>query len=257
MKKRLILDALMCVFIVLALLNQLTGQFAHEVIGAVLIVAAIVHACLGAKTFKAIKGKSRGATALFYLLVVALVLLTLSALIISRILMVAGSYLSDLDSGGGYIWSKVHVVSAYAFAALVAFHIALHWATVLSALGRKGPHTSKLPMVVAFLVAALLAVLCARTLYLYATSSDSSGYQPSNGVTEQLEEAYSSDEDSSTGESGAEGLGVYGAGDPRAKSDGSKSPDLGSPDDEASSADSSEESGDAQSFIDAVSSATQ
>lgn len=272
MKKRLVLDALMTVLIVLALLSQLTGQFAHEVIGAVLIVACIVHLCTGSKTLKAIKLKSKDEAGfghykqlvvVFYVLVVALVFLALSAVIISRVLMVAGSYLSDLDSGNGYIWSKIHVVSACAFAICVVFHLALHWGVILGALGKRGPcggqKTSRPAIVVATLIVICLAAFCVYTLVSYANSPGSSSYQPSNGTTRWLEDAYEQDgsDSSSTGESGPEGLGVYSAGDPRAKSDGSKASDLGSPDDEASSEESSEESSDSSSFIDAVSSATK
>lgn len=275
MKKRLVLDAVMTVLIVAAMLNQLTGQFAHEIIGTVLVVAFVVHLVTGRKMLAAVRrqagkesgfGHGRQLMAVFCLLCVALVLVIVSALIISRILMVAGSYLSDLDSGGGYVWSKIHVTSAYALAICVLFHLALHWSVVVGSLRQKaanGPRAGaagKALAGVACVAGVALAVLCGTRLSYYAAAGASSSYEPSGGVTKQLEEAYSggsTDATSNSSGEGTEGLGIYNAGDPRAKADGSKSPDVGAADESASSDESSDAGSDAQSFVDAVSSATQ
>lgn len=132
MKGRLVFDAALCVLLVFAMLRPVTGQVVHEVVGALLLVGMIAHiatswgaASRTARHARETTGsqRARGLLVVMVVLGVAGVALALSALVISRLLLGAGSHLSDLDAG--HLWSRVHIVSAYLLCIAVLAHFQL------------------------------------------------------------------------------------------------------------------------------------
>ncbi len=141
MRGRLILDAVLCALLVFVMLRPLTGQVAHEIAGALLLAGMIAHVATGWGAAMRTARRAREATRpqrAQGLLVVMVVLgvsgiaLLLSALVISRLLMGAGSHLSDVNVG--HLWSRVHIVSAYVMCIAVLAHLVLYWTKVIGAL---------------------------------------------------------------------------------------------------------------------------
>ncbi|MDD5893485.1 MAG: DUF4405 domain-containing protein, partial [Coriobacteriaceae bacterium] len=141
MKGRLALDAVLCVLLVFAMLRPVTGQVVHEIAGALLLVGMIAHVATSwgaaSRTARHARETTRpqraqGLLAVMVVLGVAGVALALSALVISRLLLGAGSHLSDLDAG--HLWTRVHIVSAYVLCIAVLAHLVLHWTKVFGTL---------------------------------------------------------------------------------------------------------------------------
>lgn len=136
---RIALDSALTVMLVAEMLIQFTGVFLHEVIGFAFFATVIVHLALSAKWIKntastASKGKltaRRTALAVMgILLALNVVVLGVSSVAISTILESAGF---TWAFGSYATWAAVHAVSAYSFCALVAVHLAMHWAFLASA----------------------------------------------------------------------------------------------------------------------------
>lgn len=141
MKGRLVLDAALCALLVFVMLRPVTGQVVHEIAGALLLVGMIAHVATSwgaaSRTTRHARETTRpqraqGLLAVMVVLGVAGVALALSALVISRLLLGAGSHLSDLDAG--HLWTRVHIVSAYVLCIAVLAHLVLHWTKVFGTL---------------------------------------------------------------------------------------------------------------------------
>jgi len=136
---RIALDSALTMMLVAEMFIQFTGVFLHEVIGFAFFATVIVHLALSAKWIKntastASKGKMtarRTALAVMgILLALNVVVLGVSSVAISTILESAGF---TWALGSYATWAEVHAVSAYSFCALVAVHLAMHWAFLASA----------------------------------------------------------------------------------------------------------------------------
>lgn len=141
MRGRLVLDAALCALLVFAMLRPVTGQVVHEITGALLLVGMIAHVATSwgaaSRTARHARETTRpqraqGLLAVMVVLGVAGVALALSALVISRLLLGAGSHLSDLDAG--HLWTRVHIVSAYVLCIAALAHVVLHWTKVFGTL---------------------------------------------------------------------------------------------------------------------------
>lgn len=240
MRGRLVLDAALCALLVFAMLRPVTGQVVHEIAGALLLVGMIAHVATSwgaaSRTARHARETTRpqraqGLLAVMVVLGVAGVALALSALVISRLLLGAGSHLSDLDAG--HLWTRVHIVSAYVLCIAVLAHLVLHWTKVFGTLrGNLAEASFKpVPRVLwyAFAIAGVaLAVLGGSVLNGYETrqaSLDAALVEQTTtqGVTDKSADADASGDDatgltrSTDGDLGVVSLGGGDAGD----SDGS------------------------------------
>lgn len=240
MKGRLVLDAALCALLVFAMLHPVTGQVVHEIAGALLLVGMIAHVATSwgaaSRTARHARETTRpqraqGLLAVMVVLGVAGVALALSALVISRLLLGAGSHLSDLDAG--HLWTRVHIVSAYVLCIAVLAHLVLHWTKVFGTLrGNLAEASFKpVPRVLwyAFAIAGVaLAVLGGSVLNGYETRQASldaalGGQMTAQDATNEGADAGASGDDatgltrSTDGDLGVVSLGGGDAGD----SDGS------------------------------------
>lgn len=216
MKGRLVLDAALCALLVFAMLRPVTGQVVHEIAGALLLVGMIAHVATSwgaaSRTARHARETTRpqraqGLLAVMVVLGVAGVALALSALVISRLLLGAGSHLSDLDAG--HLWTRVHIVSAYVLCIAVLAHLVLHWTKVFGTLrGNLAEASFKpVPRVLwyAFAIAGVaLAVLGGSVLNGYETRQASLDA----ALVEQMTAQDATNEGADAGASGDDATGL-------------------------------------------------
>ena len=140
-RKRVALDVVLTIMLVLEMLYQLTGNMFHEIAGALFLACIIVHIGIAARWIgRAASALSKGELAarqrrLFavaVLLALDVVVLAVSSVIISQTLWDAGVDLTAFNPGN--IWYPLHTASAYVLCILVLGHLAMHWVTVADAL---------------------------------------------------------------------------------------------------------------------------
>ncbi len=139
MKKKnakMALDALLTILLVAAMLVQLTGVVAHEIIGVVFLVLIVAHIV---NSFGWMRGTAqmvesaeakKGQLSLFVvavLLGIDCAVLAVSSVPISRLLYQAGLAPKVMSS----MWLNVHKVSSYLLCILAVVHLAMHWASIL------------------------------------------------------------------------------------------------------------------------------
>lgn len=135
MKKKMVckiaVDMIMTVLLLFLMARQITGDSAHEWLGAGMFVLWIVHHILNRNWYThLLKGR--------YTPVRVMQILTNSAMLLSMLgLMVSGVILSRkvfafLPISGGVAFARsLHVVSAFWGFVLMAFHLGLHWNMIL------------------------------------------------------------------------------------------------------------------------------
>lgn len=137
MKKiRIITDCTMTVLLLLLMAFQITGQFAHELIGTAMFVLFIIHNILNRKWYSNIaKGK--------YTTCRTVMIIINSLLLFAMIgLMISGIILSHYVFGflnTGFLLSfarKLHFIASYWGFVLMALHIGLHWNMIIVNLGK-------------------------------------------------------------------------------------------------------------------------
>ena len=133
---RMALDGALTILLIASMLAQLTGVIAHEIIGVVFlfaVVAHIVNSFWWMKTVARLVENAQvkgGQLALFVvavLLGVAVAVLAVSSVPISRLLYQAGLAPKVMSS----MWLAVHKVSAFLLCILAVVHLAMHWASIL------------------------------------------------------------------------------------------------------------------------------
>ncbi|MBS1154742.1 MAG: hypothetical protein H6R07_666 [Proteobacteria bacterium] len=131
LRKRLWLDGMMTVLILLEFAYQLTGNTLHELIGIALFLLFIGHAALNWRWFPALfKGRYNG---------IRLASLTVNLLLLADALLLMMSGL--LNSNLLFAWfgvqsewlpHEIHSASANGFLILMAVHLGLHWKMVMA-----------------------------------------------------------------------------------------------------------------------------
>lgn len=155
---RIVVDLLMTVLLLFLMARQITGDSAHEWLGAGMFVLWIAHHCLNRKWYGHLfKGKYRPVRILQAVMNAALFLsmlgLMISGLILSR------EVFAFLPISGGIAFARsLHIVSAFWGFVLMALHLGLHWNRMIG-VARKvtGPVSSKRARIFLRMIAALIA----------------------------------------------------------------------------------------------------
>lgn len=141
MRKRILYDVILTLLLVFEMLYQVTGNAAHEAVGAAFFLCIIAHVFLNRKWIgntassvasRSLAKRNKMLLVVACLLAVDMILLVFSSLIISETLWNAGLNLSALNPGN--MWYPIHVGCSYALCILVLFHLSLHWASVAEVL---------------------------------------------------------------------------------------------------------------------------
>ena len=133
---RMALDGALTILLIASMLAQLTGVIAHEIIGVVFLLAVVAHIVNSFWWMKTVarlvenaqvKGGQLALFVVAVLLGVAVALLAVSSVPISRLLYQAGLAPKVMSS----MWLAVHKVSAFLLCILAVVHLAMHWASIL------------------------------------------------------------------------------------------------------------------------------
>lgn len=137
MKKiRMITDCTMTVLLLLLMAFQITGQLAHEWIGAAMFVFFIIHNILNIKWYRNI---TKGRFTLYRIMMSVINILLLFSMIG---LMISGIILSHhvfgfLNIGFSFSFArKLHFFTSYWGFVLMSLHIGLHWNMIIVNLGK-------------------------------------------------------------------------------------------------------------------------
>lgn len=130
------LDGALTLLLIASMFAQLTGVIAHEIIGVVFLLAVVAHIANSFWWMKTVAGLVEnaqvkgGQLALFVvavLLGIAVVVLAVSSVPISRLLYQVGLAPKVMSS----MWLAIHKVSAFLLCILAVVHLAMHWASIL------------------------------------------------------------------------------------------------------------------------------
>lgn len=141
---KIILDIIMTVLLLFLMARQITGETAHEWLGASMLILWIAHHILNRSWYMHLfKGKYTPMRILQTVTNFA-VLLSMFGLMISGIILSREVFAFLPISGGIALARSLHIVCAFWGFVLMALHLGLHWNMILSMIRRAmGPIKSK------------------------------------------------------------------------------------------------------------------
>ena len=138
MKKKLIIDLIMFVLMIILMFYNLTGGLYHEILGIILFIVYIIHIALNYKVIKKMgvnimKGESLPfkitlGFILDILLFICLLILMITGIIISK-------YIFNINGIG--IWIQLHDFTAYIMFGTIIVHVLLHLKMISKYLSNK------------------------------------------------------------------------------------------------------------------------
>lgn len=155
---KIVIDMIMTVLLLFLMARQITGDFAHEWIGAAMFVLWIAHHILNRSWYSHLfKGKYTPVRILQTVTNFA-VLLSMLGLMVSGIILSREVFAFLPISGGIALARSLHVLSAFWGFVLMALHLGLHWNMILGMVRKAtGPFSSKAMRVILRIVAVLIA----------------------------------------------------------------------------------------------------
>lgn len=135
MRIKLIIDIIMTVLMLLAMAYQLTGNMAHEVIGAIIFILFVVHNFLNQPWYRSmLKGRYNVrriiSTSVNFLLLISMLHLMITGIMISR------DIFSFLGINGGFTTRAVHTASANWGLVFMSVHVGMHWSMLMNVVGK-------------------------------------------------------------------------------------------------------------------------
>lgn len=155
---KIVIDMIMTVLLLFLMARQITGDFAHEWLGAAMFVLWIAHHILNRSWYSHLfKGKYTPVRILQTVTNLA-VLLSMLGLMVSGIILSREVFAFLPISGGIALARSLHVLSAFWGFVLMALHLGLHWNMILGMVRKAtGPVSSKAMRVILRIVAVLIA----------------------------------------------------------------------------------------------------
>ncbi|MCO1604485.1 DUF4405 domain-containing protein [Desulfosporosinus nitroreducens] len=135
MSRKLAIDLVMTVLMLVAMASLITGNTIHELLGVSMFILFIVHNFLNRRWYQTVlTGKNNVLrvlnTAVNLLLLVTMAVLMVSAVPISR------AIFAFIPINNGMIVRQIHVLAAYWGFILIAVHLGMHWRMILNAVRR-------------------------------------------------------------------------------------------------------------------------
>lgn len=155
---KIVIDMIMTVLLLFLMARQITGDVAHEWLGAAMFVLWIAHHILNRSWYSHLfKGKYTPVRILQTVTNFA-VLLSMLGLMVSGIILSREVFAFLPISGGIARARSLHVLSAFWGFVLMALHLGLHWNMILGMVRKAtGPVSSKAMRVILRIVAVLIA----------------------------------------------------------------------------------------------------
>lgn len=125
-KVKIVIDILMTIIFVLLMCNQITGVFAHEILGISVIVLFIIHQILNINYYKNLFKVKYNKLRMAYLLINLSLLIMMIVMIISAILISQYTF-TFLNLYNDSIGRELHIISTYLIYMLIGFHIGLNY----------------------------------------------------------------------------------------------------------------------------------
>lgn len=125
-KVKIIIDILMIIAFILLMCNQLTGVFAHEILGISVTVLLIIHQILNISYYKNLLKGKYNKLRIAYLIINSLLLIMMLVMIISAILISQYTF-SFLNLSNDLIGRELHIIATYLIYMLIGLHIGLHY----------------------------------------------------------------------------------------------------------------------------------
>lgn len=162
MKKKFVfkiaVDMVMTVLLLFLMARQITGDLAHEWLGAGMLILWIAHHILNRSRYSHLfKGIYTPARILQTIINFA-VLLSMLGLMVSGIILSREVFAFLPISGGIALARTLHILSAFWGFVLMALHLGLHWNMILGMVRKAtGPAASKRVRIALYIVATLIA----------------------------------------------------------------------------------------------------
>lgn len=155
---KIVIDVIMTILLLVLMARQLTGNSAHEWLGAGMFILWIVHQILNRNWYSHLfKGKYTH-TRILQTVTNFSVLLSMLGLMVSGIILSREVFVFLPISGGIALARPLHVLSAFWGFVLMALHLGLHWNMILGMVRKAtGPVASKKARIILRMVAALIA----------------------------------------------------------------------------------------------------
>lgn len=140
------IDMLMTVLLLLLMARQLTGNSAHEWLGAGMFVLWITHHILNRNWYSYILKGRYTPTRILQTVINAALFLSMLGMMVSGIILSREVFVFLPTSGGIAMARSLHVVSAFWGFVLMALHLGLHWNMILGMVRKKAGPVSSLPV---------------------------------------------------------------------------------------------------------------
>ena len=133
---RLSIDFAMTVLLLLLMARQLTGEAAHEWLGAGMFALWILHHILNFKWYSHIGKRRYTPPRMFQLAVNLLLFISMAGMMISAVILSREVFRFLPISGGISLARSMHILCAFWSFVLMALHLGLHWNMILGHIGR-------------------------------------------------------------------------------------------------------------------------
>lgn len=133
---RLSIDFAMTVLLLLLMARQLTGEAAHEWLGAGMFALWILHHILNFKWYSHIGKGKYTPPRMFQLAVNLLLFISMAGTMLSAVILSREVFRFLPISGGISLARSMHILCAFWSFVLMALHLGLHWNMILGHIGR-------------------------------------------------------------------------------------------------------------------------
>ena len=128
-KVKMLVDTAMTIVFIMLMCNQITGIFAHEILGISVIVLFIIHQILNINYYKNILKVKYNKLRIAYLIIDILLLIMMLVMILSATF-ISRYTLKFLNLSDDSLGRELHILSAYSIYMLIGLHIGLHYNSI-------------------------------------------------------------------------------------------------------------------------------
>lgn len=129
-KLKITIDILMTIVFILLMCNQVTGIFAHEILGISVVILFVIHQILNINYYKNLFRGKYNKLRIAYVIINSLLLIMIIIMIISALL-ISRHTLKFLNLSNDSLGRALHIVSTHIIYMLIGVHIGLHYNLII------------------------------------------------------------------------------------------------------------------------------